>query len=79
MDNNEIERLIKLIVHARKYSLFFKIQNGADVSDVITSILATTTECNANAFDYLQRLQRNQLAVRAAPEKWLPWNYPVVK
>jgi transposase len=69
--------LIKLIVRSRKNSLFFKTQNGADVSDVITSMLATSAECNANPFDYLQCLQRNQLAVRAAPEKWLPWNYPV--
>lgn len=79
VDNNEIERQIKLIVRARKNSLFFKTQNGADVSDVITSMLATCTECESNAFDYLQCLQRNQLAVRAAPEKWLPWNYPVGK
>lgn len=50
-----------------------------DVSDVITSVLATCTECGANAFDYSQCLQRNQLAVKAAPEKWLPWNYPVGK
>jgi transposase len=77
VDNNEIERLIKLIVRSRKNSLFFKTQNGADVSDVITSMLATSAECNANAFDYLQCLQRNQLAVRAAPEKWMPWNYPI--
>lgn len=79
VDNNEIERLIKLIVRSRKNSLFFKTQNGADVSDVITSILATCTECHADTFDYLQCLQRNQLAVRAMPEKWLPWNYPVGK
>ncbi len=79
VDNNEIKRLIKLIVRARKNSLFFKTQNGADVSDVITSILATCTECEANAFDYLQCVQRNQLAVRAMPEKWLPWNYPTDK
>ena len=79
VDNNEIERLIKMIVRVRKNSLFFKTQNGADVSDVITSVLATCTECDANAFDYLQCLQRNQLAVRAAPEKWMPWNYPVGK
>ena len=77
MDNNEIERLIKLIVRAGKNSLFLKTQNGADVSDIITSILAACTECDVNAFDYLQNLQRNQLAVRAVPEKWLPWNYPV--
>jgi len=68
-----------MIVRQRKNSLFFKTQNGADVSDVITSVLATCTECGANAFDYLQCLQRNQLAVKAAPDKWLPWNYPVGK
>ncbi len=76
VDNNEIERLIKLIVRGRKNSLFFKNQTGASVSDVITSILATCQENEVNAFDYLQSIQRNQLSVRASPEKWMPWNYP---
>jgi hypothetical protein len=76
VDNNEIERLIKLVVRSRKSSLFFKTQNGADVSDVLTSVLATCQEAQVNAFDYLQSVQRNQLAVRAAPQQWLPWNYP---
>jgi len=76
VDNNEIERLIKLIVRSRKNSLFFKTQNGADVSDVLTSILATCHEAQVNAFDYPQSVQRNQLAVRTAPAQWLPWNYP---
>ncbi len=76
LDNNEIERLIKLIVRGRRNSLFFKNQTGASVSDVITSILATCQENEVNAFDYLQSIQRNQLQVKASPEKWLPWNYP---
>jgi transposase len=76
VDNNEIERLIKLIVRARKNSLFFKTLVGADISDVITSVLATCHKQNINAFDYLNAVQRNQLAVKASPEKWLPWNYP---
>lgn len=76
VDNNEIERLIKLIVRGRKNSLFFKNQTGASVSDVITSLLATCQENGVNAFDYLQSIQRNQLQVKAFPQKWLPWNYP---
>ena len=76
VDNNEIERLIKLVVRARKNSLFFKTLVGADISDVITSVLATCHEHNINSFEYLNAVQRNQLAVKASPEKWLPWNYP---
>lgn len=76
VDNNEIERLIKLIVRARKNSLFFKTAVGADISDVITSILAICNENEVNAFHYLNAVQRNQAAVKASPEKWLPWNYP---
>lgn len=76
VDNNEIERLIKLIVRARKNSLFFKTAVGADISDIITSILAICNENEVNAFHYLNAVQRNQAAVKASPEKWYPWNYP---
>lgn len=76
VDNNEIERLIKLIVRARKNSLFFKTAIGADISDIITSILAICNENEVNGFEYLNAIQRNQAAVKASPEKWLPWNYP---
>ena len=76
VDNNEIQRLIKLIVRARKNSLFFKTTVGADISDIITSTLAICNENNVNAFEYLNAVQRNQLSVKASPEKWLPWNYP---
>ena len=77
VDNNEIERLIKLIVRARKNSLFFKTAVGADISDIITSILAICNENDVNGFHYLNAIQGNQAAVKASPEKWLPWNYPV--
>ena len=79
VDNNECERLIKLIVRGRKNSLFFKTLVGADISDIITSILAICNENGINAFHYLTSVQRNQLSVKASPEKWLPWNYPVDK
>ena len=76
LDNNEIERMIKIIVRARKNSLFFKTSVGADISDIITSVLAICNENEVNAFDYLNAVQRNQAAVKASPEKWLPWNFP---
>lgn len=76
IDNNECERMIKLIVRARKNSLFHQTAVGAEISDVITSVLATCQENQINAFEYLNAVQRNQQAVRAAPHEWLPWNYP---
>ncbi|MDC0435014.1 IS66 family transposase [bacterium] len=76
VDNNEIERLIKVIVRNRKNSLFFKTSVGADISDVITSMLVMCHENDINAYYYLNSIQRNQLLVKASPEKWLPWNYP---
>ena len=79
VDNNECERQIKLMVRGRKNSQFFKTENGAMVSDKITSILATCLESNIDALDYLMAVQRNQLAVRAAPQNWMPWNYPSQK
>ena len=73
VDNNEIERLIKLIVRARKNSLFFKTADGTDISDIITSMLAICHENEVNAFHYLNAVQRNQAAIKVAPEKWLSW------
>ena len=76
LDNNECERLIKLIVRSRKNSLFHQTAVGAEISDVISSVLATCHENQINAFEYLNAVQRNQKAVRASPQDWLPWNYP---
>jgi hypothetical protein len=76
VDNNEIERLIKIIVRHRKNSLFYQTPAGAAIGDVITSVLATCHENDVNAFEYLNAVQRNQVAVKQAPHQWLPWNYP---
>lgn len=76
IDNNEAERIVKLIVRGRKNAYFFKTENGAEVSDIITSVLATCHEANVDALAYLIAVQANQLAVRAAPQNWMPWNYP---
>ena len=75
LDNNVVERLIKVVVRNRKNSHFYRSEVGAGVSDVITSVLATCHENEVNGFVYLVALQRHARAVRRAPERWLPWNY----
>ncbi len=74
--SDKAERMIKLIVRGRRNSQFFKSENGAEVSDIITSVLATCHEANIDALAYLIAVQANQLSVRAAPQNWMPWNYP---
>ena len=75
VDNNVLERLIKLVVRSRKASHFYRSEVGAGVSDVITSVLATCHENDINGFTYLVALQRHAASVRGAPERWFPWNY----
>ena len=73
--NNEIELLIKLVLRAHKNSLLFKTRAMACMSAIITSVLVTWHEENIIVFNYLTEVQRNLLAVKASPERWLPRNY----
>ena len=75
LDNNPIERALKLIIRGRKNALFFKTPAGAAIADVITSIIATAHQAGVNVFDYLVVLQRHAEAVKRQPEQWLPWTY----
>ena len=76
LDNNVMERHLKLIVRNRKNAHFFKTATGAAIGDVITSIIATCASAGVNVLDYLNTVQRHQDAVKANPHQWLPWNYP---
>lgn len=75
LDNNRIERTLKLIIRGRKNSYFYKTATGAAISDVITSMIATAYHAGINTFDYFNAVQRFQDQVKANPESWLPWNY----
>jgi len=55
--------------------MFHKTLSGASIGDVITSMVATASWAGINIFDYLNTLQREQKAVKLAPENYLPWNY----
>jgi transposase len=79
LDNNAMEQALKLIIRGRKNALFFKTSAGAAIADVITSVVATAHQAGVNAFDYLIVLQRHADAVKAQPERWLPWNYQTTR
>ncbi len=75
LDNNIVERALKKAITYRKNSLFYRTQHGADVGDILMSLIYTCEDCKANAFDYLQALQNHGAEVAAHPHQWLPWNY----
>jgi hypothetical protein len=50
--------LKKAILH-RKNSLFYLTENGAEVGDLVMSLIHTAELSGANPFDYLTQLQRH--------------------
>jgi len=74
--NSETERMIKFIVTHRKNSLFFKTEKGAEVGDVIQSLIATCEQCGTNPIEYLAWIQENKTRAISQPEKFLPWMLP---
>jgi hypothetical protein len=51
IDNNEMERTLKLIIRGRKNALFFKTLAGAAIADVLTSLIATCEKIGINTFN----------------------------
>ena len=75
LDNNLMENQLKLVIRDRKNAMFKRTQAGADIGDVITSLIATCVASGTNALDYLTTLQREKKQVKASPAHYLPWNY----
>jgi transposase len=75
LDNNLVERALKLFIRQRKNSLFFATEHSAYVASVLTSLIATCLHAGVNALEYLVALQEHRSEVFADPATWLPWNY----
>lgn len=75
LDNNLMEAQLKLIVRDRKNAMFHKTLAGANIGDVVTSMIATAAQSGINVFDYFNVLQRENKKVIANPEQYLPWNF----
>ncbi len=75
LDNNLVERALKLFIRQRKNSLFYKTEHSAYIASVLTSLIATCLYAGVNAVDYLTALQEHRSEVFAEPSAWLPWTY----
>ena len=75
LDNNLVERLLKLFIRQRKNSLFYKNPHSAYIASILTSLIATCLYAGVNAVEYLVALQDNRREVFANPAVWLPWAY----
>lgn len=75
LDNNVAERLLKNAMLHRRNSLHYRTQRGADVGNTFMTLIETCRANGVNPFDYMMAVVRNPEAVRAAPGRWMPWNY----
>jgi transposase len=75
LENNLVERALKLFIRQRNNSLFFATEHSAYIASVLTSLIATCVHAGVNALEYLVALQEHRPAVFAAPAAWLPWTY----
>jgi hypothetical protein len=75
LDNNLVERALKLFIRQRKNSLFYKSEHSAYIASVLTSLIVTCIYAGVNVIDYLVALQEHRAEVFADPSAWLPWTY----
>ncbi len=75
IDNNIVERALKIPIRVRKGAMFYKTLHGATISNILTSLIMTASLCDENPVDYLVALQENKAAVFANPDAWIPWRY----
>jgi len=75
LDNNLVERALKLFIRQRKNSLFYKSEHSAYIASVLTSLIATCLYAGVSVLEYLVALQEHRREVFAKPEAWLPWTY----
>ena len=75
LDNNLVERALKLFIRQRKNSLFYQTEYSAYIASMLTSLIATGLYAGVNVLDYLVALQEHRAEVFADPAAWLPWSY----
>jgi len=75
LDNNETEQELKPSQRHRKNSLFFKTQAGAEVGDVLLSVIRTAVKNKVDPVHYLTAIATHVAKLPHSPESWLPWTY----
>jgi transposase len=75
LDNNWVERALKLFIRQRQNSLFYRTEPSAYIASGLTSLIATCLYAGVNALDYLVALQEHRAKVFAEPAAGFPWTY----
>jgi transposase len=75
LDNNAVERALKMAICHRKNSLFYRTPHGAYIGDLFMSLIHTCRLSKVNPFHYLVALQKHSAEVFKNPSEWMPWNY----
>ncbi len=75
LDNNVVERALKLAILNRKNALFYRTEHGAAIGDLLMSLIGTCRLNHVSEWNYLLALVEHAREVRHQPSLWLPWNY----
>lgn len=75
IDNNLVERALKIAIRNRKSALFYRTVYSAGIGGMLTSLIYTCHLAKQNPHHYLIALQKHQFKIMAHPQHWLPWNY----
>jgi len=75
IDNNIVERALKIAIRNRKAAMFYKTCYSASIGGMLTSIIYTCHLAGSNAHRYLTVLQQYKKEILANTKNWLPWNY----
>ena len=75
LDNNVVERALKIAIRVRKNAYFFKTPYSAQIGSMLTSMIVTCIEAGGNPIRYLADLHKHKDDVLKNPHHWLPWNY----
>jgi transposase len=75
LDNNVCEQALKMAIRHRRNSLFYRSERGAEIGDMLMSLIHTAQLRADNPFEYLTAVLQNEKAAAAHPADWLPWTY----
>jgi len=75
LDNNSVERMLKIAIRTRKNAMFYRTKSSARVAGIMMSVIETCRRNMINPIKYLTHLQDNVLAVIKNPKDYLPWKY----
>jgi hypothetical protein len=73
LDSNSVEQALKLAVLNRKNAYFYRTQHGADIGDLLASVIKSSQLAETNVWAYLVDAVTHRAEVRARPAEWLPW------